>query len=750
MNCANCNAALKPSTRFCPLCGQPVQAPEANRGQSDPKPLIRRAETLLREGKRQEAVPLLEEIQRVAPELFAPKQMLAELYLLGVEPEKALKLYEELTALQPGQIQLQYLLGALYRWNGLPEKALAVFEEIIQRNPSFWPAYQNRIRLCLQTNQTEIGLKALKDFAEKEGSPFSYSLETAAQALAVLPDRVEILDLLANLRLNRQEWSEAIVLLERKLQLATDSATLRQLANALEQAGQKDAAMARYEQLLQEEPSDLSARLKLAGLYGGQAQWPQAIEHYRQIVEQDPNRVEAWKALAPILETTGAKEEALTIYQRLQDAEPAAPQYREAIQRLRQELLAGTIQTVRADLIEHPEDLDKRFLLGRTLVQQGDLPAAAKEFQLAAQGSDRLAEAVREVESLRQTAPGEVAVLLVLVDLYRQQGLTAEATAIFQEYLQTQPDRFQNQLTLAELQLDAKQVEPALQALNRAIASSDLEPILVSVQLDRVLEMDPENSSAWALRAKTAQAAGDLEKAQESLQKAVSLAPDRLEWKKELAELLAKKGDFGLAVDLYREYLAGNPSDISAHLQLIHSLRASDRLEEAQSETERLLASMPTSSDAKQLQQEIRQQLQQNKIEQLKIEVDADAKASATRLALADLLLESDQWSQSQIPLEQALTLEEGNQSPAEKEALYLLATLYERQSKRDLALETLEKLKRIDPTYRDLPSKISKLAAPAVEVVLGRPGTKRFCPGCGQPIRNESRFCASCGTPLS
>ncbi len=167
MNCANCNAPLKPSTRFCPLCGQPVQTPEANRGQSDPKPLIRRAEALLREGKRQEAVPILEEIQRVAPELFAPKQMLAELYLLGVEPEKALKLYEELTALQPGQVQLQYLLGALYRWNGLPEKALAVFEAILQRNSSFWPAYQSRIRLYLQTSQTEMALKSTEGFRQK-------------------------------------------------------------------------------------------------------------------------------------------------------------------------------------------------------------------------------------------------------------------------------------------------------------------------------------------------------------------------------------------------------------------------------------------------------------------------------------------------------------------------------------------------------------------------------------------------------
>ncbi len=750
MNCAKCNAPLKPSTRFCPQCGQPVQSPEANRGQIDPKPLIRKAEALWREGKRQEAVPILEEIQRVAPELFAPKQMLAELYLLGVELEKALKLYQELTALQPGQVQLQNLLGALYRWNGLPEKALTVFEEILQRNPSFWPAYQSQIRLYLQTGQTEIGLKALKDFAEKEGPPFSSSLETATQALHVLPDRGEILDLLAGLRLNRQEWSEAIVLLERKLQLATDSTTLRQLANALERAGRQEAAIARYEQLLQEEPSDLSARQKLAGLYRGQAQWPQAIGHYRQIVEQDPNQMEAWKALAPILETTGATEEALTIYQRLQESEPAAPQYREAIQRLRQVMLAGTVQTLRVDLLEHPEDLDKRFLLGRTLVQQGDLPAAAKEFQLAAQDSGRLAEAVGEVESLRQTAPGETAVLLVLVDLYRQQGLATEATAVFQEYLQTQPERSQNQLTLAELQLDAKQVEPALQALNKAVALGNLEPVLVSVQLDRVLEMDPANSSAWALRAKTAQAGGDVEKAQESLQKAVSLAPDRLEWKKELAELHTKKGDLGPAVDLYRECLAGDPSDVSAHLQLVHCLRASDRLEEAQTEIECLLELVPTNSEAKLLQQEIRQQLQKGKLEQLKNEVEADAKASAPRLALGGLLLESEEWSQAQTPLEQALALEEGSQSAAEKEALYLLATLYERQTKRDLALETLEKLKRIDSAYRDVPAKISKLAAPAVEVVLGRPSTKRFCPRCGQPIRNESRFCAGCGAPLS
>ncbi|MCX5974704.1 MAG: tetratricopeptide repeat protein, partial [Coprothermobacterota bacterium] len=263
-----------------------------------------------------------------------------------------------------------------------------------------------------------------------------------------------------------------------------------------------------------------------------------------------------------------------------------------------------------ADLIEHPEDPDKRFLLGRTLVQQGDLPAAVKEFQLAAQDSDRLAEAIREVESLRQTAPGEPAVLLVLKDLYRRQGLVTEAAAVFQEYVQTQPERSQNQLALAELLLDAKQVEPALQALNKAVVLGNLEPILVSVQLDRVLEMDSSNPSAWAMRAKIARASGDVEKAQESLQKALSLAPDRLEWKKELAELHVQKGDFGPAVDLYREYLVGDPSDISAHLQLVHSLRSSDRPEEAQAETERVLELAPTNSEAKQLQQEIRQQLQ--------------------------------------------------------------------------------------------------------------------------------------------
>ena len=78
-------------------------------------------------------------------------------------------------------------------------------------------------------------------------------------------------------------------------------------------------------------------------------------------------------------------------------------------------------------------------------------------------------------------------------------------------------------------------------------------------------ELKPTDPQAWYGRARTARAAGLLDDAIPSLEKVLELKPYHHLARRDLADLLRARGDFGRSATLYRDAVRATPGDVTAH-----------------------------------------------------------------------------------------------------------------------------------------------------------------------------------------
>jgi len=94
-----------------------------------------------------------------------------------------------------------------------------------------------------------------------------------------------------------------------------------------EEAGQKQSAIALYEQILALDPRYAAACINLGTVYFHLRQFGRAEEYYRRATEIDPNYVLAWFDLGNVLDELERIEESITAYMR---AVTLAPRYADA------------------------------------------------------------------------------------------------------------------------------------------------------------------------------------------------------------------------------------------------------------------------------------------------------------------------------------------------------------------------------------------------------------------------------------
>lgn len=106
-----------------------------------------------------------------------------------------------------------------------------------------------------------------------------------------------------------------------------------------------------------------------------------------------------------------------------------------------------------------------------------------------------------------------------------------------------------------------------------------------------VLVREPDSpAEAWHGMAMMLLAEGREPVAEAALRRAIALAPDRLEARQQLADMLARRMDLMAAVDQYHDILALAPQSAAAHAGLGQALVSLGRLEEAEDQLERALA----------------------------------------------------------------------------------------------------------------------------------------------------------------
>lgn len=245
--------------------------------------------------------------------------------------------------------------------------------------------------------------------------------------------------------------------------------------------GETELATSSLRRVLELEPDNLAARLRLGNLLFGDDQLEAAAELYRELSRQAPEAPWGWVGQAKVLRRQGD----LTGAQRLlEQAVALAPEDREGtyllamVYRERGEiarsapLLAGVDERVRA---WPPDPRMERIEEGRR-----DLQSLVKEANaLLADGNTAAAETLyREV--LKSEA-GHFDALFNLGVLYGRTGRYAQAEEVLKAAIHSKPDDAQAHYVLAMAYASQRRFEEA------------------GAELERVLELDPEHEEARAV-----------------------------------------------------------------------------------------------------------------------------------------------------------------------------------------------------------------------------------------------------------
>ena len=343
------------------------------------------------------------------------------------------------------------------------------------------------------------------------------------QALRLLPGDSEALGGLGLIRLRQERFAQAQEYLEqasrtggRKWNQALQSATYWNLigqATAARQRNDLNGAQSLLERAVRIDAKEPVGQIALADIRLANGELPQAEQGYTRVLEAKPGDPQAIRGLINVYTQQGRANEALALAQRLTPEQAAQ---------------IGGLQNVR---------VDQARAQARQQNEAGD-PAGAQ----------------RTLEDAMLTAPDSPWIRLDLANIYRRQGLTAQARGVMDGLLMSQPDMPDALYASALLASDAGDPISGLQYLERIPPNTRTRDM---TQLQRKLFVQGQAQQAQAL-ARSGQAGaarGLLAQAESSLGNDI---PAEL-WG-QLASAYAEIGDAPRALAMSRQLLARSPN----------------------------------------------------------------------------------------------------------------------------------------------------------------------------------------------
>jgi tetratricopeptide (TPR) repeat protein len=344
------------------------------------------------------------------------------------------------------------------------------------------------------------------------------------QALKVEPGDAEALGGLGLIRLRQERFAEAQQLLEQaaksagggKWASALQSATYWNLvgqANAARARGDTRTAQGLLERAVKIDPRESVGQVALADLRLAAGDYAAAEQGYRRALESKPGDTQALRGLITAYTRQGRSDEAMALSQKL------SPEQARQI---------GSLQDVKVE-------------------------AARAKARAQAEAGDS-AGAQRTLEDAMLAAPDSPWVRLDLANIYRRQGLMAQARGVMDGLLMSQPDMPDALYASALLASDAGDPVAGLQYLDRIPAASRTRDM---TQLQRRLwaASQAQQAQALARQGQVAAARGVLAQTEAAL--GADMPPEL--WG-QLAGAYADIGDAPRALAMSRQLLARSPN----------------------------------------------------------------------------------------------------------------------------------------------------------------------------------------------
>src|SRR2546429_6229296 len=280
--------------------------------------------------------------------------------------------------------------------------------------------------------------------------------------------------------------------------------------------------------------------------------------------------------------------------------------YVEAAQKLlNQGKVAQAIAEYQNILKHEPRDQVTLMTVGELYIRQGETFQAIDYFERLAQifvGDGFLTKAIAVYKRIAKLAPEEIRPLEKLADLYVQQGVMSEARPLFlqlaeihlksnrqpeaigllKKLLQAEPDNLRIQIRLADLYQAMGQTRDAIEgyvsASQRALARGEQGE---SEKLaDKALKLDPNNSAAVIVKARSHSSQGNVAKAAQLLEQAADLEKGG-EQTELLLDLYLKNSDWDQASALAHRVFEADEKNFGPMQKVVESLLQSGNPEKA-------------------------------------------------------------------------------------------------------------------------------------------------------------------------
>ncbi|MFS8137252.1 MAG: tetratricopeptide repeat-containing sulfotransferase family protein [Thermomonas sp.] len=296
---------------------------------------------------------------------------------------------------QPDAPVVQMEAGFAFAALGRREEAIVALQKAASLQPAL-PGVWLRLASLLRANNDSSAAHAFLMHAENSrhdpqlmaaGAALSGGQLPEAEAmlrdrLGALPDDVSALRMLAELaaRVGRNE--QALVLLQRCLQLAPGFRAARHnYALLLDRSSRHEDALLEIESLLQGEPDSIHLLNLKAVVFGKLGHYRDAIELYESILADRPKDARVWMSLGHALKTEGKTERAIIAYRRALEINPGFGGAWWSLANLKTvQFDAADIAAMQAQLRRIDLDDDQRlhvsFALGKALEDIGEYEAS--------------------------------------------------------------------------------------------------------------------------------------------------------------------------------------------------------------------------------------------------------------------------------------------------------------------------------------------------------------------------------------
>ncbi len=270
-------------------------------------------------GELDKARTSFEEALARRPDDVATLVWLGEVALLRGRPDEAEPRFATALSLEPASLSARFGLGRTALTKQEYRRAVEYLEEVLKRDPNAAGAHYPlglAYRGLGDLPKAEAELRLRKNHEILPADPLIVELEELLESPQVYESRgIRALD--------TQNWTEAIGLFRRGLELAPDSAALQhRLGTAMFMMGDRAGAQAQFEQVVRGSPDYFPAQYSLGVMLQDTGRHAEAIERFSAALRTRPGYIEARLRMATSLRRVARAKESLLHYQQILNENP--------------------------------------------------------------------------------------------------------------------------------------------------------------------------------------------------------------------------------------------------------------------------------------------------------------------------------------------------------------------------------------------------------------------------------------------